>query len=108
MEYNGIEVHNRFEAFPNPVDDIAEKITSRDMEAAGIQAKIAGGKIFSEHPEERETWTQNAIGQVEFCHKLGGVQCGFWPAARQPDLPDQVLTSRLSEALIPVAKTAEN
>ena len=55
MEYNGIEVHNRFEAFPNPVDDIAEKITSRDMEAAGIQAKIAGGKIFSEHPEERET-----------------------------------------------------
>ena len=58
MEYDGIEVHNRFEAFPDPVDDIAiatyaAKITFRGMEVAGIQAKITEGKIFSEHPEDR-------------------------------------------------------
>jgi len=57
-EYDGIEVHNRFEAFPDPVDDIAiatyaAKITFRSMEVAGIQAKITEGKIFSEHPEDR-------------------------------------------------------
>ena len=45
QEYDGIEVHNRFEAFPDPVDDIAiatyaAKITFRSMEVAGIQAKI--------------------------------------------------------------------
>ena len=60
MEYDGIEVHNRFEVFPDPVDNIAiatyaEKITSQSMEATDIQAQITGGKIFSEHPEERET-----------------------------------------------------
>ena len=113
MEYDGIEVHNQFDPFPNQDDDVAttiyaEKIISRDMEVAGIQAQITKGKIFSEQPEERKAWTQSAIGQVEFCHKLGGVQCGFWPAARQPDLPDQVLVSRLSEAFIPVAERAEN
>lgn len=112
MEYDGIEVHSRFEPFPNQADEVAitiyaEKITSRGMEVAGIQARITEGKIFSEQSEERKAWTQSAINQVEFCHKLGGVQCGFWPAGRQPNLPDQVLVSRLSEALIPVAKRAE-
>ena len=77
------------------------------MEATDIQAQITGGKIFSEHPEERKAWTQNAIDQVEFCHKLGGVQCEFWTVARQLDLPDQVLIPRLSEALISVAETAK-
>ncbi|HIA68099.1 TPA: sugar phosphate isomerase/epimerase [Candidatus Poribacteria bacterium] len=112
MEYDGIEVHSRFDPFPNQVDEVAvaayaEKITSRDMNVAGIQARITEGKIFSDQVGERKAWSQSAIGQVEFCHKLGGVQCGFWPASRQPDLPDRVLVSRLSEALMPVAERAE-
>ena len=52
MEYDGIEVHSQFDPFPNQDDDVAitiyaEKIISRGMEVAGIQAQITKGKIFS-------------------------------------------------------------
>ena len=110
--YDGIEVHHRFDPFPHSTDDVgisayAKKITSRGMVIAGIQARVTEGSIFSADVAERKAWSQSAIKQVEFCHKLGGTQCGFWPAGRQLDLPDDILVSRLSDALKPVAERAE-
>lgn len=112
MGYDGIELHHALDPYPEPTDDAAihrhaEKVTSRGMVVTGIQARVAQGRIFSADPEERAVWTRAAIAQVDLCHKLGGVQCGFWPAGRQPNLPDDVLISRLSDAFKPVAERAE-
>ena len=112
MGYDGIELHAALDPFPDPADDAAirkhrEKVTSRGMIVAGIQASVAAGVPFSDNPEERAAWSESAIDQVVLCHKLGGVQCGFWPAGRQPDLPDDVIVSRLVDTFKPVAERAE-
>ena len=112
MGYDGIELHHALDPYPEPTDDAAirkhaEKVTSRGMIVAGIQARVAHGKILSDDPEERAAWSKAAIGQVDLCHKLGGIQCGFWPAGRQPTLPDDAIVSRLADALRPVAERAE-
>jgi sugar phosphate isomerase/epimerase len=112
MGYDGVELHHALDPYPEPTDDVAirkhaEKATSRGLAVVGIQARVAQGQIFSDNPRERAAWTRAAIAQVDLCHKLGGVQCGFWPAGRQPDLPDDVIVSRLSDALKPVAEQAE-
>ncbi len=79
----------------------------RGMIVAGTQASVAAGVAFSDSPEERAAWSEAAMAQVNLCHKLGGVQCGFWPAGRQLDLPDDVIVSRLADVFKPVAEWAE-
>lgn len=47
MEYDGIEAHKRFEAFPDPVAYSSRKNQLSGMEVSWYSTKIAGGKIFS-------------------------------------------------------------
>ena len=112
MGYDGIELHHALDPYPEPTDDAAirkyaEKVTSRGMIVAGIQARVAQGRILSEDPEERAAWSKAAIPQVDLCHKLDGVQCGFWPGGRQPNLSDNTIVSWLSDAFKPIAERAE-
>ena len=57
MKYDGIEVHNRFEEFPEPVDNVAIARHKNHLSGYGgsWDSSKKGGEIFSEHPEERGT-----------------------------------------------------
>jgi hydroxypyruvate isomerase len=116
LGYDGIELDGRDGAGIAPYPDVhdaatvaayARNVTSYGLEVVGIQAGVTRGEIGSPDQSSRLEWGRCAVEQVEFCHAMGGVQCGFWPAMKQPDLPQEEVVSRMSEALRPVAARAE-
>ena len=109
--YDGVELHPGLSLFPTPdyqggVRGLREKVFAKGLQVAGIQACVTEGRVASSERGERVVYSKSCIRQVELCQALGGDQCGFWPAGRQPDLSDGQIIERLVEVFRPVAARA--
>ncbi len=112
LGYEGIELMNAIEPFPDPEDEQAvqrlrERYERLGLKIIGLQCAPRRGRAISPDPRERRAYAQEIIRHLRLVKALGGEYAGVWPGGRRPDLPDEVIVRRLADVFRQVAPVAE-